>query len=89
MIHDYPRIRNYIAGFVELLKNNFNENIALLSVILTILILSIFIVSSLIEYLRLSLYNSIFNKIKDSFKIREYKSKLITFANRVGGSANF
>lgn len=81
MIHDYPNIRNYISGIVELLKNNYSQ--ALLPLILIALILSIFIVCSLIEYLRLCLYNPIFKRVNDSLIIKEYKHKLIAFANNV------
>jgi len=81
MIHDYKLIRYYITDFVDSLKNNLN--LALLLVSLIILILSIFIVSSLIEYARVYLFNAINNRVFNSLIIHEYKSKAIKFASNV------
>lgn len=80
MIHDYPYIRNWLIGIVDFLRTNYN--MALLPFLLVALILSIFIISSLIEYSRLSLYNSISNRVNETLRINEYKSKLLTFANK-------
>ncbi|MCB4809125.1 acyltransferase family protein [Tamlana sp. 62-3] len=81
MIHDFPNVRNFIASIVNFFEKNYN--LALLPLLLLTLILSIFIISSLIEYIRFYLYNSFYNKINDSLEIDQLKSKLITFANNV------
>lgn len=80
MIHDYPSIRYYISSFVQYLNTSYKP--ILLLMILMALVLSIFMVSSFIEFLRLSLYNSIYNRLNNSIKINTLKSKTISFANR-------
>ena len=73
IIHDYQRIRDYLANMVDTLRSNHSENILILSLMLMLLILSIFLISSLIEFIRLSVYNSLIAS--------RFTSRLITVAN--------
>lgn len=81
MIHDYPKIRAFISGIVQMLNKYFDHHPLALVSSLFILAIIILLVCSIVEMIRAAIYKRTIERWYESAPIKHARSKISTSAS--------
>ena len=71
LLHDHPIINKLLIKTVSQVKTDYMQNEVLLAIIIIAIIIGIFIIGTIVEYIRKSIFDKLIDKIDSSIKITE------------------